>query len=283
MVSSAVRREVVAWLQATFEVSQRRACRALGVHRTSIRYQSRRSDVGLVRQRLRELAEERPRWGYRTLCDLLRREGLRANHKRIYRLYKLDGLALRRRRRKKVARTRREPLELPTRPNERWSMDFMSDQLADGRRFRTLNVIDEFTRECLAIEVDVSLGGSRVARVLERIAERRGGYPKAIVVDNGPEFTSRALDEWAYQKSVKLAFIQPGRPTQNAFVESFNAQVRDECLNIHWFVNLAAARGELEQWRHDYNHIRPHGSLGRMTPAEFAQATNQPLGEQTVA
>lgn len=269
-------------MQTEYGVSQRRACRALGVHRTTMRYASRSGDGGVVKERLRALAEERPRWGYRVLCDLLRREGFLVNHKRVYRLYRQEGLAIRRKKRKRVARSRREPIEPPTRPNERWSMDFMSDQLADGRRFRTFNVIDEFTRECLAIDVDVSLSGARVARILDRLARDRG-YPASIVMDNGPEFTSRALDQWAYDKKVGLAFIQPGKPTQNAFVESFNAQVRDECLNVHWFLSLAAARHELERWRHDYNHIRPHGSLGRKTPAEFAEAHTITLGAQLAA
>jgi len=282
VVSSAARRDAVAFMQSEYGVSQRRACRALNVHRTTMRYESRRDDDGVLRERLHALAEERPRWGYRVLGDLLRREGHEVNHKRVFRLYHAEGLGLKRKKRKKVSRSRREPIAPPSRPNERWSMDFMSDQLADGRTFRTLNVIDEFTRECPAIEADASLSGLRVARVLDRIAEERG-YPEAIVVDNGPEFTSRALDQWAYKNKVKLAFIQPGKPTQNAFCESFNAQVRDECLNIHWFVSLDAARVELERWRHDYNTIRPHGSLGRKTPAEFAEAHNKQAEAQAAA
>ncbi len=258
-------------MQGEYEVSQRRACRVLGVHRTTVRYERcTEADVELS-VRLDELAEKHPRWGYRVLGDLLRREGVIANHKRVFRLYRASGLGLKRRKRKKVSRSRREPIAPPDKPNERWSMDFMSDQLADGRTFRTLNIIDEFTRECLAIEADVSLSGQRVGRVLDRVAEERG-YPDAIVVDNGPEFTSRSLDQWAYKNGVKLAFIEPGKPQQNAFCESFNAQVRDECLNIHWFVSLAAARAELERWRVSYNTVRPHGSLGRKTPAEFAEA-----------
>lgn len=282
MVNSAARREAVTFMQEVHGVSERRACRVLNVHRTTMRHVSCRSSDAVVRERILALAEQYPRWGYRVLGDLLRREGHQVNHKRVFRLYSADGLGLKRKKRKKVARSRREPIAPPSRPNERWSMDFMSDQLADGRTFRTLNVIDEFSRECLAIEADASLSGLRVARVLDRVAEMRG-YPDAIVVDNGPEFTSRALDQWAYKHNVKLAFIQPGKPTQNAYCESFNAQVRDECLNIHWFVSLSTARMELEHWRNTYNTIRPHGSLGRKTPAEFAEAHNNNAEAQAAA
>ena len=271
MVSSTGQRAAVGWLQGEYGTSQRRVCRALGVSRATCRYVTRRGDGGVIRQRLNALAEERPRFGYRRLHDLIRREGFAVNHKRIYRLYCQDGLTVRRKKRKRVARARREPLALPEAPNQRWSMDFMCDQLADDRRFRTLNVIDEFTRESLAIEVDGSLPGRRVTRVLEAIAETRG-YPKAIVSDNGPEFTGRALDAWAYEHGVTLAFIQPGKPTQNAFTESFNGKFRDECLNMHWFLSPAHTRRVTEAWRYDYNHVRPHSSLGRIPPAEFARA-----------
>jgi len=247
-----------------------------------MRYESRKEPDVVLKARLDELAERHPRWGYRVLGDLLRREGRAVNHKRVFRLYQAAGLGLKRRKRKKVSRLRREPIAPPSKPNERWSMDFMSDQLAHGRTFRTLNIIDEFTRECLAIEVDFSLSGMRVGRVLDKVAEERG-YPSAIVVDNGPEFTSRSLDQWAYKNTVKLAFIEPGKPQQNVFCESFNAQVRDECLNIHWFVSLAAARAELSRWRTTYNTIRPHGSLGRKTPAEYAEAFENNSEAQTAA
>ena len=269
MVSPAAKREAAAWLTEKHGVSQRRACRVLSLNLATCRYQSRRGDGGVIRKRLRELAEERPKWGYRFLHTLLRREGFAINHKRVYRLYRLEGLKLRRRRRKRVSR-KRSPLVPPSRPNQRWSMDFMSDQLADGRRFRTLNVIDNFSREALAIEPSTSLPGSAVVRTLDRIAEKRG-YPETIVMDNGPEFTGRALDAWAYKNRVKLDFIQPGKPTQNAFAESFNGTFRYECLNQHWFVNLRDARYAIEAWRHDYNHVRPHSSLGKSVPAEFAQ------------
>lgn len=269
-MTAAAQREAATYLVDKYQVSERRACRTLNVHRTAIRYKSRRGDGGVIRARLCALAEERPRWGYRVLHELLRREGFKVNHKRVYRLYRLEGLAVRRRRRKWVSRERRETTAPATRANEVWAMDFMSDQLADGRRFRTFNLVDVFTRECLAIEVDGSLPGQRVTRVLETVAATRS-YPERIIMDNGPEFTGRALDAWAAQHGVKLAFIQPGKPSQNAFAESFNAQVRDDCLNLHWFINLAQARHLIEQWRIDYNTIRPHGSLRRLTPAEFYQ------------
>ncbi len=189
------------------------------------------------------------------------------NHKRVYRLYRMDGLALRRRKRKRVSR-KRVPLPVPTCPNERWSMDFLSDQLADGRRIRVFGVIDEYSRESLALEAATSFPGSAVVHVLERVAQERG-YPKSIVSDNGPEFIGRALDTWAYDHRVTLDFIQPGKPVQNAFAESFNGRFRDECLNQHWFLNMREARNIIENWKLDYNTSRPHSSLGNISPSEF--------------
>lgn len=274
MVSPAAKREAASWLTETYDVSQRRACRVLDFCLATHRYKARRADGGILRQRLRALAEERPRWGYRMLHVMLVREGFAINPKRVYRLYKLDGLGLRRRRRKRITRPRR-PLVQPTRPNERWSMDFTSDQLADGRRFRTFNLIDDFSREALAIDAATSLPGTAVARILDRVAQQRG-YPKALVMDNGPESTGRALDIWAYRHGVKLEFIQPGKPTQNGFAESFNGTFRNECLNQHWFLNLRDARYEIERWRRDYNDVRPHSSLGNLAPADYGRRYQQP-------
>jgi len=257
------------WLTGEFSVSQRRACRVLQLCLATCRYRSRRGDGGVLRGRLKALAEERPRFGYRRLLVMLRREGFDVNHKKIFRLYQLEGLKLRRKKRKRVSRKRLPPTT-PSAPNERWSLDFTSDQLADGRRFRTLNIVDEFTREALAIEAATSIPGSAVVRVLNAVAERRG-YPTSLVTDNGPEFIGRALDAWAYEHKVRLDFIQPGKPTQNAFVESFNGKFRDECLDQHWFVSLRHARTEIESWRDDYNNIRPHSSLADLPPAEYAQ------------
>jgi putative transposase len=200
---------------------------------------------------------------------LLRREGRRVNHKRVYRLYRQEGLSVRRRRRKRVAGSRGPILLLPTKVNQRWSMDFMGDTLATGRTFRLLNIVDDFSRECVVIDSATSIRGTRVVRVLDELAEVRG-LPETIVIDNGPEFTSRALDEWAYRRRVRLLFITPGRPIENAYIESFNGKFRDECLNEHWFLSLDEVRATTERWRIDYNRDRPHSSLGHLTPEEFA-------------
>lgn len=231
-----------------------------------------------MREALKEAALRRRRWGYRMLSLMLKRRGFTDNAKRIYRIYREEGLQVRQRRKRKTAKWRGERPQAAGGLNQRWSMDFMSDQLADGRKMRTFNVVDDFSRECLAIEVDTSLCGARVARVLDRLVAERG-RPARIVLDNGPEFTGRELDRWAYEHEVELAFIQPGKPIQNAFVESFNGTMRNECLNEHWFLTLADARSIIENWRIDYNLNRPHSSLGGMTPSEFA-ASLTPRGER---
>jgi len=218
---------------------------------------------------IRVHAAARPRFGYRRIHVLLRRGGWRVNHKRVYRIYRAEGLAVRRRKRKRMAVGLRTVLPPPSRPNERWSMDFTLDTLASGRRFRTLNVVDDFTRECLAIEVDTSLGGARVVRVLDRLIAARG-RPDVIVCDNGPEFAGRTVDTWAYGAGVKIHFIRPGKPVENCYVESFNGKFRDECLNDHWFIGLDDARIKIEDWRRDYNEVRPHSSLGDLTPKEYS-------------
>jgi putative transposase len=224
-----------------------------------------------LRERLRDLAHRRPRFGYRRLGIFLRREGYRINHKRLLRLYRTEGLVLPRKRPKKRLWQRPKPLLPAVRPNERWSMDFVSDRLQSGRRFRILTIVDDYTREWKAAIVDTSIGGVRVVRLLEELRETTG-IPTAIVSDNGPEFTSRAFLSWAEQRGVDLRFIQPGKPTQNAFVESFNGKLRLECLDTHWFTTLDDARREIETWRVDYNDVRPHSSLDDRTPAEFAAA-----------
>ena len=243
------------------------------------RYQRLGNDTLGLRQRLCTLAAERRRFGYRRLWVLLRREGFEVNHKRVYRLYREEGLAVRRRKRKRMAGVARVPMPAPQHRNERWSMDFVSDALGNGRRIRVLTVIDDFTRECLATEVDTSLPGLRVARVLDRLALERG-LPESITVDNGPEFAGKTLDAWAYAHGVHLHFIDPGKPVQNAFIESFNGRLRDECLNEHWFMSLPAARSIVEAWREDYNAVRPHSALGNRTPEEFAEqvARKTPVG-----
>jgi putative transposase len=191
------------------------------------------------------------------------------NHKRVYRLYREEGLAMQRRKGKRFRAEARVPLELPARANQMWTMDFTRDSLASGRKFRTLNLMDGYTREALWIEVDNSLPGLRVVRVLERVAQERGA-PEAIQVDNGPEFISQVVDQWAYRNGVALHFIDPGKPVQNAFIESFNGKFRDECLNQSWFTSLEDARRIIEAWREDYNTVRPHSSLGYKTPEEYA-------------
>ncbi len=249
-------------------LSERRACGLVGIKRSSCRYAVRRQEPAELRERLRELAQERRRFGYRRLTVLLRREGWTVNHKRVYRMYREEGLGVRRRKRKRIGAVERQPLARPTQPNERWSMDFISDALSEGRKFRSLNIVDDFNRQCLAAEVDTSITGARVVRVMERLREQRG-LPQILVTDNGPEFAGRALDVWAYEQGVKLHFIEPGKPVQNAFIESFNGKMRDECLNEHWFLSLGEARQTIEAWRRDYNEVRPHTSLGNRTPQEF--------------
>ena len=225
-----------------------------------------------ILERLHQLAMHRRRFGYRRLGVLLRREGIIANHKRIYRLYAAAKLQVRKRLKRRVALGRGEPAPMVTRANERWSLDFVHDTLQNGRRIRALNIVDDFTREALAIEVDTSLCGSRVARVLHRIANERGGYPTTLVMDNGTELTSNAMLDFARHTRVELHYIEPGKPTQSAFIESFNGRFRDECLNDNVFRSLAEARRIIERWRVDYNAERPHTSLGNLTPNEFAKA-----------
>jgi putative transposase len=234
------------------------------------RYQRKGDDDLDLRRRLREIAAQRKRFGSPRLHIMLKREGLVINHKRTERIYREEGLALRKKRRRKGAAGLRVIMPLPQKLNERWSMDFVTDSIVTGRRFRALAIIDDYSRECPAIEVDTSLGGRRVVGVLDRLAETRG-LPEVITTDNGPEFIGRALDEWAYRKGVKLNFIRPGKPIENAFSESFNGRLRDECLNTNWFMNLKHARDVIEDWRRDYNEVRPHSSLNGRTPKEYAE------------
>ena len=281
MVRPVDRRKAVQFAVEKLGLSERRACRALLANRSTVRYSSRRLPDTALREQLKTLATQRRRFGYRRLAVLLSRtEGRPVNHKRVYRLYREEGLQVRRRKRKRVAWPRSQKAQVPTRPNQRWSMDFVHDATAGGRVFRTLNVVDDFTRECLAIEVDTSLPGLRVARVLNRLAIERGGLPQEIVVDNGPEFRGKPFNKWSERAGVKLRFIDPGKPVQNAFVESFNGRFRDECLNEHWFVNLEVARWLIARWRENYNEQRPHSAHKGMPPAQFRrswEAEQQPL------
>ncbi len=283
VVTSPARREVARAFRAEFSLSERRSSSLALAHRSTVRYQSRRRTDPRILHRLLELAALRPRYGCELLWLQLRREGFLVNRKRILRLYRLERLSLRKKPRKKlVAAVQRVREESVTAPSQRWSMDFMHDSLSTGRSSRILNVLDEFHRACLATEVDLSLPGERVVRVLDRLIEEQG-KPKEIWVDNGPEFASKALDRWAAERGVELRFIRPGKPVQNCFIESFNGTIRRDCLEANWFDSLADARRKIEAWRNEYNHDRPHTSLGGLAPAEFAalQAPTAPSGLQT--
>jgi putative transposase len=273
VVTVSARRQVAAFFRSGFLLSERQACRLISLHRSTSRYARQRGEDKDLRLRLRAWAARRPRWGYRMLHWALRQEGIAVNRKRVYRLYREEGLRLRRRRRRKqVAAAPRERLPAPTRPNERWSMDFMSDAFENGRSLRLLNLVDDFTRECPGIEVDRSLPAERVIELLERVGKEIG-LPETIVVDNGPEFASKALHAWAYRRGVQLHFIEPGKPVQNAFIESFNGTCRAEFLNQELFVDVPDARRKAERWRHHYNSQRPHSALGFRTPAAAGRET----------
>jgi putative transposase len=250
-------------------LSQRKACNVATCNRKTFRRVLRCTDDAALLQRLKELAAERRRFGYRRLQVFLREDGFLANHKRIFRVYAAANLQVRKRVKRRVALGRGDVPPPVSMPNQRWSLDFVHDTLQNARRLRTLNVVDDFTREALAIEVDTSISGARVTRVLDRIADERG-LPKTIVMDNGTELTSLAMLAWAARHRVQLHYIAPGKPTQNAFVESFNGKFRDECLNDNVFTSLSEAREIIERWRVDYNECRPHRSLGQMTPSAFA-------------
>ncbi len=252
-----------------YRVSERRACGTLPFHRSTVRYGSRARDQTPIRMRLRELAAARVRYGYRRLHVLLRREGWKVNHKRIWRLYKEEGLEVRTKKRRKRVSALRVVLPAATYPNERWSMDFMADSLHDGRRFRVLTLVDHFSRVSPAIEVGSSIPGRRVVAVLEKVG-RTHGLPQVITTDNGTEFTCRDVDEWAHRNGVKLDFIRPGKPIENAYIESFNGRLRQECLEQHWFVSMEDAKEKIEAWRIDYNEYRPHTALENQTPREYA-------------
>lgn len=256
-------------------LSQRRACGLVTVSRTVMHYKPLTSELNIrIQQRLKELAEKHRRYGHIRLHVLIRREGLMVNHKRTERIYRAEGLSLRIRRRKKYAAVVRSPLPEATRPNERWAIDFIQDSLWCGRKFKTFSVVDTFSRECLTVESDTSLPSYRVVRTLDRLADLKG-FPASIRVDNGPEFIAKVLDEWAYRNNVKLDFIRPGKPVENAYVESFHGKFRDECLNENYFSDLQEAKDIIETWRIEYNTFRPHSSLNYQTPEEFLKQYEQ--------
>jgi putative transposase len=265
----AARRELVQGVREAYQLSEKRACGLMGITRWSNRYQSRKDSQAALRLRLRELAGSRVRYGYRRLTVLLRREGWAVNTKRVYRLYREEELQVRTAKRTKRARQARVALPGASRPNQRWSMDFVSDRFADGRWFRILTVVDQYTRECLCVHPERSQTGRKVADQLTEIVALRGA-PESITSDNGSEFVGKAMEVWSHQMGVKLDFIRPGKPVENGFVESFNGRLRDECLNVEVFLDATDAKSKLEQWRSDFNRNRPHSSLDDRTPAEFA-------------
>ena len=275
MVSPQVKRQAVDVLREERGFGVTRACGLLGISRSLYGYRSCRPVPAGLCERICELAGEKRRYGYRRLHVLLRREGWRVNRKRTYRLYRDAGLAVRRRKRKRIGLFERKPLPKPSAVNRSWSMDFVSDGLCDGRKLRCLTIVDDCSRECPAIEVDTSITGRRVVAVLEHLAEARG-LPLSITVDHGPEFEGQVLDAWAYRRGVQLNFIRPGKPVENAYIESFNGRFRDECLNEHWFVTMAHARQAIEAWRIEYNTERPHSSLDDLTPEQYAKKMIEP-------
>ncbi len=253
----------------SFGLSVNRSCKLIGITRNSYAYQPLPKNDQEVLERMRELAKVKRRYGCRRLHALLRKEGLVVNHKRTERIYRQDGLSIRTKRRKKIAGALRLVLPIPTKSDQIWAMDFVTDSFHDGRKFRCLNIVDIYTRECLAIVVDTSISGDQVCKRLDWLKLIRG-KPEVIVTDNGPEFTSKALDSWAYQNNVRLSYIRPGKPMENGYVESFNGRFRDECLNEHWFMNMDEAKDLIEKWRIEYNTARPHSALAMLTPEEFA-------------
>jgi putative transposase len=262
------KREAVAYIEQAHEVSERRACRALGIERSLVRYRFTRPPDTEMRARLRELAAQRRKFGYRRLAIFLRREGFACNIKKVRRIYREENLMVKRRKGRKKAIGTRQPLPKPDSVNQVWSLDFMSDALVDGRRIRVLAIMDQCSRECLTAAADTSMPGLRVVRELDMLVAVRG-KPKVIVSDNGPELTSRAVLIWAVEQGIDWHYIQPGKPQQNGYTESLNGKIRTEFLDEHWFGSIHEARALLEEWRQDYNAVRPHSSLGYLTPQEY--------------
>ena len=271
-MTPAARREVVVHLQSEHGVSQRRACSVLDVDRSSVRYETTRDDDQKLRDAMKSVAVERRLFGYRRIHVMLKRQGWQVNHKKIRRLYREEKLQVRKRGGRKRALGTRRPMLVPDRTNQRWSLDFVSDAFTDGRRFRVLAIIDDFSRKCFALVADTSLSGLRVARELDQLVWRRG-KPTMIVSDNGTELTSMAVLKWCQETGVEWHYIQPGKPMQNGFVESFNGSFRDECLNEQLFSSIKEARAKITNWKEDYNRERPHSSLENMTPHDFTMKT----------
>lgn len=270
MVKPADKRKIVQYLITKHKFSQCRACRLTNLHRKTYNYRTKKKNDDDLNNHIVDIANKRKRFGYRRIHLMLKKEGFTVNHKKVYRIYKEHNLSLRRKRTNKIKRSEINSMPTPMFTNDQWAMDFMSDSMFNGRKFRMLNIIDIATRECLTIDVDTSIKGKRVTRTLDKLVFLRG-KPKSIIMDNGSEFTSKILQNWAAKRDIKLSFIQPGKPFQNAFIESFNGKFRDECLNENWFINLKQAKSLIENWRMDYNSHRPHSSLGGLTPLERKQ------------
>lgn len=269
MVAPQAKRTCSRYLMQEYKISERRACQLVGAHRSQVRYRARRAvDIKLV-ERIKAIAFEKRRFGYRRIHMMLKREGIIVNHKKLYRLYYACGLKVRKRAGRKRALGLRGSYLKATKPNQKWSLDFVHDALANGRKIRLLTIIDDYTRECLKIEVDTSLNGKRVKGALEELITIRG-KPEIIMSDNGTEFTSNAMLQWMEEKKINWQYIQPGKPYQNGSIESFNGKLRDECLNENWFLTIKEAQVRIEKWRQDYNGCRPHSALGGKTPAEAA-------------
>jgi putative transposase len=279
VVAVAAKRECVRQLQG-FGLSERRALRLVGISASVLRYQAQEDRNTSLRERLRALAGQHRRHGYRMLHNRMRNEGWAGNVKRTYRVYREEGLMVRKRRRKKLPVPERQPLLRPARPNEVWSMDFVFDELANGRRVKTLTIVDDCSKESVRIVADTSIPAPYVARTLDAIKAERG-LPKVIRTDNGPEFAGRTMQDWAARNGVELRFIQPGKPVQNAYIESFNSRFRDECLSQHWFASLGHMRSVIDGWCDDYNHHRPHSALGYTPPAKFAALRRLHAGDVT--
>ncbi len=280
MVSPTKKRDAVAVLQGSYRISTRRACGLVGHHRSTQQYKSKGTrDATALRARMKELAAARPRYGYRRIFTLLRREGWKDGIKRVHRLYKLDGLAVRSKVRKKRRAVPRVPPAAAAAPRERWAIDFIHDELADGRPFRVLSVVDVFSRSSEILEAGIGFTGARVGELLDKAA--KGALPAVITADNGTEFTSKALDAWAYERGVKLDFTTPGKPTENGFVESFQGRFRDECLNVEIFDDLEDAKRKIQAWRRDYNTRRPHSALGNISPREYLRRWHSERNSKT--
>jgi putative transposase len=262
------RRADAAYLLENFAATERKACELARIARTTFRYRRNEEKDLPLKAKLTDLAQQKPRYGYRRLGVLLRRDGEIVNHKRVFRVYQAAGLCVKRRQRRRLVRIGQQETKTSA-PNQQWAIDFVHDRLAGGRTIRVLTVVDTFTRECLALEVDSCLPSQRVTRALDRIIFERG-RPESIRMDNGSELTSRHFLAWGLERRIALNYIQPGKPVQNAFAESFNGKFRDECLNTNWFVNLWEARRRIQLWREEYNNDRPHSSLGYLTPQRFA-------------